>query len=102
MKKLILILGIVFSVNGYSQHKVYPTNCVKNDTTFYSKKGIWYEKIIIDKPIDDSISWLKFDNNIVSIKKEEKKRRRNTRIFDSIGLGVFILGNIIVGIVMSK
>ena len=102
MKKLILILGIVFSVNGYSQHKVYPTHYVRNDTTFYSKKGIWYERIVIDKPIDDSISWLKFDNNIVSIKKEEKKRRRNTRIFDSIGLGVFILGNIIVGIVMSK
>ena len=102
MKKLILILGIVFSVNGYSQHKVYPKHYVRNDTTFYSKKGIWYERIVIDKPIDDSISWLKFDNNIVSIKKEEKKRRRNTRIFDSVGLGIFIIANIIVGVTMSN
>ena len=102
MKKLILIIAILFSVNGYSQHKVYPKQYVRNDTTFYSRKGVWYERVFIDKPIDDSVSWVKFDTNIVNIKKQEKKRRSKNRLINGIGFGLFIIVNIFAGITMSK
>lgn len=94
MKKLLIIITILFSVNGYSQTK----EVLRNDTTFFEgrrydnghRNGIWYERIVIEKQIDDSASWVKFNNNITEIKKRRKINRRNTRV----AAGLFILFNV--------